>query len=143
MIDTRTYIDASNVRDDDKPTFWFSGIHPLAGRVRWPHQMSKDSTHPLNTRICVALRLRPFIRSATCIRALPKGGVEGVNACPEGWGTFFMFKRAFLYLFFILSLLLLLFIYLFFFGGGEKSCQDGLGVYFVIIHKIQKGIRYF
>ena len=35
MIDTRTYIDASNARDDDKPTIWFSGIHPLAvGRVR-------------------------------------------------------------------------------------------------------------
>ena len=31
MIDTRTYIDASNVHDDDKPTIWFSGIHPLAG----------------------------------------------------------------------------------------------------------------
>ena len=38
MIDTRTYIDASNVRDDDKPTIWFSGIHPLAG---WQSEVTK------------------------------------------------------------------------------------------------------
>ena len=46
MIDTRTYIDASNVRDDDKPTIWFSGIHPLAGWQSAVTSLDVKRLHP-------------------------------------------------------------------------------------------------